>query len=54
VARRCVLFRNFENEEAKARYGAVENITKGMYRQENKQTTNKNSKYVVSNTKTAV
>jgi len=28
VARRCVWSRNLENEEAKARYGAVENTTK--------------------------
>jgi hypothetical protein len=27
VARRCVLSRNFENEEAKTRYRAVENTT---------------------------
>jgi hypothetical protein len=30
VARRCVWSRNLENEEAKARYGVVENTTKGL------------------------
>jgi len=38
VARRCVWSRNHVNEEAKARYGAVENTKKSVVMPKNKQT----------------